>query len=216
MAVGAVLAVVVVAAGWVYDRGQRLGGFDRSASEQEIGQLRERVSLLEEENARLRSIANSGESNIQIERTTRDQLSRQVKTLEDENTRLKESLAVFENLARGGSPSETLSVSRLRIDPDGGDGRYRYRLLVSRQGQSGEQEFRGSLQFYVTVRRGNESAMIVLPQADDADKGRYAISFRNFRSLEGNFRILPDDVITRVEVRLMQGGAVKASQSITL
>lgn len=212
-----VLSLVFIAAGWVYDSGRRLGGFDRSASEEEIGMLRERIAELEEENARLRAIANSGESNLQIERTTRDQLSRQVKTLEDENTRLKENLAVFENLARGGSPSESVSISRLRIDPDGGSGRYRYRLLVSRQGQSAGQEFRGNLQLYLTVLRGgSESAMIILPLADDPDSARYAVTFRNFRSLEGHFRIAPEDVIKRVEVRLLQGGAVKASQSITL
>jgi hypothetical protein len=217
MALGAILALVLVLAGWVYDTGRRFGGFDRSASEEEIGMLRQKVTELEDETARLRSIANAGESNLQIEKTTRDQLSRQVKALEEENAKLKESLAVFENLAKGGSQGESISVSRLRVEPDGVRGHYRYRLLVSRQGEQAGQEFRGNLQIYLTVLQADgESAMIILPRPDDPDAAKFAVAFRSFRTLEGHFQIPSEARIKRVEVRLVQGNAVKASQSVTL
>jgi hypothetical protein len=217
MALGAILALVVVLASWVYDTGRRFGGFDRSASEEEISMLRQKVSEFEEETARLRAIANAADSNVQIEKTTRDQLSRQVKTLEEENTKLKENLAVFENLARGGSPDESISVSRLRVEPDSVRGHYRYRLLVSRQGEQAGQEFHGNLQIYLTVLQpGGESAMIILPRPDDPDAAKYAVTFRSFRTLEGRFQIAPEARIKRAEVRLVQGNAVKASQSVTL
>jgi len=217
IAVGAVLVVAVLLGGWVYDTGRRFGGFDRSASDEEIGTLRQKVSELEEETARLRSITNSGESNLQIEKTTRDQLSRQVKTLEEENTKLKENLAVFENLASGGSKGESINLSRLRVEPDKERGRYRYRLLVSRQGEQAGQEFHGNLQIYLTVlQAADESAMIILPRSDDPDAARFAVTFRSFRTLEGHFQISPEARIKRVEVRLVQGNAVKASETITL
>ena len=216
MAIIGIVAIAAVAAGWVYDSGRRFAGYDRSASETEIRTLREKVAQLEEESTRLRSIANASDSNLQIERTTRDQLSRQVKNLEEENTRLKENLAVFDNLAKGGSKGESINVSRLRVEPDGVAGHYRYRLLVSRQGEQAGEEFRGNLQFYLTVlQAGGDSAMIILPQPDDADAARFAISFRSFRTIEGRFQIAPETKIRRVEVRLVQGNAVKASQSIT-
>lgn len=217
IALGVVLVVAVVLGGWVYDTGRRFGGFDRSASDEEIGVLRQKVSALEEETARLRSITNASESNLQIEKTTRDQLGRQVKTLEEENAKLKESLAVFENLASGGSKGESINISRLRVEPDKERGRYRYRLLVSRQGEQANQEFHGSLQIYLTVlQAADESAMIILPRPDDPDPARFTVNFRSFRSLEGHFQIPPEARIKRVEVRLVQGNAVKASQSITL
>lgn len=215
-AVVGIVALALALAAWVYDSGRRFAGYDRSASDAEIRTLREKVAQFEDETARLRAIANASDSNLQIERTTRDQLSRQVKNLEEENTRLKENLAVFDNLAKGGSKGESLNVSRLRVEPDGVPGHYRYRLLLSRQGEQAGEEFRGSLQFYLTVlQAAGDSAMIILPRPDDPEAGRFAVNFRSFRTIEGRFQIAPEARIKRVEVRLVQGNAVKASQSIT-
>ena len=217
MAAGAAVAIVVVLASWAYDTGRRLGGFDRSASEEEIAALRQKVAGLEEEAARLRTVANAADSNLQIEKTTRDQLGRQVKTLEDENARLKENLAVFENLARGGAAGDSISLGRMRVEPDSTRGSYRYRLLVSRRGEHAGEEFRGSLQIYLTVLQDDGgSAMIILPRPEDPDAARFAVSFRSVRTLEGHFQIPPEARIKRVEIRLVQGNAVKASQSVTL
>ncbi|HZV55565.1 MAG TPA: DUF6776 family protein [Rhodocyclaceae bacterium] len=216
-AVVVVLALALALAGWMYDAGRRFAGFDRSESEGEIKALREKTELLEAEATRLRSIANSSDSNLRIERTTLDQLTSQVKTLEEENARLKEGLAVFENLASGGGKTEPVSISRLRVEPDSMAGRYRYRLLLSRRGAEANQEFRGALQLYVTIQQGNgDGAMIILPRPGDPEAGKFAVLFRNFRSLEGHFEIPPDARIRRVEVRLVQEGTVKATQSITL
>ena len=216
MALIGIVTLAFVLANWIYDSGRRFAGYDRSASDAEIGTLRAKVAQLETENAQLREVANAGDSNLQIERTTRDQLSRQVKTLEDETTHLKENLAVFDNLAKGGSKGESISIGRLRVEPDGVAGHYRYRLLVSRQGEQAGEEFRGNLQFYLTVQQANrDGAMIILPRPNDPDAARFAISFRSFRSIEGRFQIDPEARIKRVEVRLVEGNAVKASQSIT-
>jgi hypothetical protein len=42
------------------------------------------------------------------------------------------------------------------------------------------------------------------------------VSFRYFRRLEGTFKVAADARIQRVEVRLIQDGVVKASQSVAL
>lgn len=215
---GAALAIALALGGWIYDAGRRFAGFDRDASENEIATLRETVSRLEAETARLSVVANAGESNLQIEKTTRDQMARQVQMLEEENVRLKESLAVFENLASGGTKSEVINLSRLRVEPDSAAGRYRYRVLASRQGVRTNQDFRGELQVYVTVLQppAGEGAMMIFPKPEDPDPSRFAVAFRNFRSLEGNFDVPAEARIKRVEVRLVQDGIVKASQSISL
>ncbi len=217
IAVALVLACVLALAGLIYDTGRRFAGFDRSESESEIQTLRGKVEVLAAESARLRSIANSGDSSLQIERTAVDQLTRQARALEEENARLKENLAVFENLANGGTKAETVSLTRVRVDPDGVLGRYRFRVLASRQGPQASQEFRGNLQVYVTVlQAGGDSAMIIFPRADEPDAMRFSAVFRNFRSLEGYFQVPADTKVKRVEIRLVQDGAVKASQSVTL
>jgi cell division protein FtsB len=210
------LLVLIGAIGaWAYDAGRRSVGPDGGVGEEEVGRLRDQVATMEEEMKRLRAIADSSDSNLQIERTTRDQLSRQVKSLEEENTKLKENLAVFENLARGGAQSETLSLSRLRIERGGVGGRYRYRVLISRQGEHTTREFRGNLQFLVTLVQGGAESAIMIPTGKD-DAARFAVSFRNFRTFEGHFDVAPEATVKRVEVRLVQGGTVKASESVTL
>lgn len=213
--VGALLAAGV--AGWVYDTGRRYAGFDSSESETEIRALRSSLSAMTEEASRLRAIVDSAESKLQIERTSVEQLTRQVKAMEDENVRLKESLAVFENLANGGTRQESVTLSRLRVEPDSSSGRFRFRVLASRQGAQASQEFRGQLQVYVTLRHGaTDSAMMIFPRPEDPEAARFPAEFKNFRNLEGYFQVPPDSKVLRVEVRLVQGGSVRATQSITL
>lgn len=212
-----VLGGALAMAGWMYDAGRRIAGFDRSESQSEISALREKVTHLEAELARLRSAANASESHLQIDRATVQRLTEQVRILEGEKSELKENLAVFENLAAGGGNSAGLSLGRLRIEPDATPGHYRYRVLASMSGNAAKQEFKGTLQFQVTVQdAGGQSAIIVLPRPGDADAGSFSISFRAFRSLEGNFRVPADVTLKRVEARLMQNGAILASQSVSM
>jgi hypothetical protein len=165
----------------------------------------------------LRSAANASESHLQIDRATVQRLTDQVRILEAEKTELKENLAVFENLAAGGGNSAGLSLGRLRIEPDATPGQFRYRVLASMSGNAAKQEFKGSLQFQITVQESSGgSAIIVLPRPGDPDAVSFAVSFRAFRSLEGNFRVPAGVTIKRVEARLMQNGAILASQSLSM
>ena len=210
------LVVVAALVSWSYDIGRRFAGFDRSASETEIGNLHARIAELEGENARLGALAHSGENSVEIERTTREQMLRQIKTLEEDNIRLKENLAVYESLASGGNKRDTVSLSRFSVDPGGQPGHYRYRVLVSRQGAKTEPEFRGELQFRLAVQQPDgKSAMMVLPQEGERNRSAYTVEFRNFRSFEGSFQIDPALHLQRIEARLVQGDQIKATQSLT-
>jgi hypothetical protein len=211
-----VLGFALAFAGWMYDAGRRYAGFERDESDTEIRLLRDKTSQLAEDVARLQTMANTSESHLQIDRATVMRLTAQVKTLEEENTRLKENLAVFENLAAGGGKATGVSLGRLRVEPDAVPGKYRYRMLASQHGAEARQDFKGTLQFHVTVQASSgHSAIIVLPRPDDPDATSFAVSFRAFRSLEGSFRIPPDATIKRVEARLIQNGAVLASESVS-
>jgi hypothetical protein len=212
-----VLGCALALAGWIYDAGRRFAGFDRSESESEISFLRDKVGHLEKEMLRLRSIANATESHLQIDQATVQRLTAQVRMLEEERAQLKENLAVFENLAAGGGKATGVSLGRLRIEPEAVPGKYRYRVLASMHGAEAKQEFKGALQFQVTVQEpGGQSAIIVLPRPGDPDAGSFTVSFRAFRSLEGSFRVPADATIKRVEARLIHDGAILASQSVSL
>jgi len=215
------LSVVVLSgaslalAGWIYDAGQRFAGFQQGASEHEIAAMRERIARLESDLESARKVANSSESRLRIESTAQEQLSLQLGVLAEENTRLKEDLATFESLAGGQTGDAGLAISRLQILPVGG-GQYRYRLLLAQTGDKKDKEFKGMIQLIATVQRGKETAMIQFPAAGDPAASQYQVNFRYFRRLEGIFKVAAETQIQRVEVRLIQDGVVKASQSVAL
>jgi hypothetical protein len=218
LVVAVLLAIALALAGWVYDAGRRFAGFDRSETEQELHNLRERVATLQTDFDNQRNVADAGESSLQIERTAQQQLTLQVKRLEQENSRLKEDLAVFESLAQSeGNNRPGLSIHRLRVEQDGaGSGQYRYRMLIAVQGNRREREFNGSLQLVVSMQLDAKLAMITLPRPDEADASSYNISFKHFRRIEGVFRVPTGAVVKNVEARMMQGGSLVATQSVAL
>lgn len=209
-------AIALALAGWIYDAGRRIAGFDRSESSLEIGGLRERVVELEAEVLKLRAATDASEANLQIERTAQQQLTAQVKVLEAENNRLKEENAVFERLAQGGSKETQVTISRLRVFQDGAGGRYRYQFLVSRSGDQRGQEFRGSVQVVASLPDEVPGGMMVFPQPQDPDASRFAVVFKHFRRIDGMFAMPPGVRPTRVEIRLMQDGTVRATQTVTI
>jgi len=207
--------VSLALAAWIYDAGQRFAGFHQGDSEHEIAAMRERLAKLESELEGARKVGNSSESRWRIETTAQERLAEQIKALEEENVRLKADLATFESLAGGQVGNAGLAISRLQIVPGGG-GQYRYRLLLAQTGDKKDKEFNGMIQFIATVQQGKETVMIQIPAAGDHSASQYQVTFRYFRRLEGTFKLAAEDRVLRVEARLIQDGAVKASQSVVL
>lgn len=213
-----ILAATLALGNWIYDAGRRFAGFERNQTEQELDALHVSKGALERELVRLRSLADASESKLQIELTTQQQLSRQVKLLEEENARLKEDLSVFENIALAEGREGSVSISRLTVAPEAGgvSNTYHYRMLVVMQGKKKEVEFRGSFQIMVNLQQDGRSVMMLLPLAGDPNTPQYNINFKHFRRLDGAFRVPPGARVKSVEVRLLQAGALKASKSVTL
>lgn len=215
------LAVVILSgaslalAGWIYDAGQRFAGFYQGASEKEIAAMREHITQLEADLEDARKVANASESRLRIESTSQERLSLQIRSLEEENTRLKSDLATFESLAGAEAGNSGLVITRLQVLPAGA-GQYRYRLLLAQTFDKKDKEFNGMLQVVATVQRGKETVMMQFPAMGDPAVSQYQVKFRYFRRLEGTFMVAADAKVLRVEARLIQDGAVKATQSVAL
>lgn len=212
----AVLSISIALAGWIYDAGRKIAGFDRHETEQEIMVLRDRVEELQQESTKLRALVNAGESNVQIERTAQQQLIRQVKALEQENGRLKEDLAFFENLATAEGKDAGFTINRLLVEPNGTLGHYRYRLLAAVHGGKKDREFRGSIQLVINLQQEGKNAMMILPEPNDPARQRFYINFKHFQRVDGVFQVPAGARVTSVEARLIQDGATRASQTVTL
>lgn len=217
-AIGAALLLSVsVAAGlWMYELGREFAGHDTTDARAERAKLRERIAELEAELPRLRAIADTSDSRVQVERTALGQLGQQVKTLEQENARLKEELAFFENVLPGGREGR-LSIYRFRVEESGVPGEYRYRMLVMNGGGKEPRDFHGSVQLVVNVERGSGNAVISLPESRGPTEG-FKLDFKRVQRVEGLFRVEPSDKVKTVQVRVLENGSAqpRATESFNL
>src|SRR5215467_5120272 len=210
------LSLALALAAWMYDAGRRFAGFDRSELQNEFARLRESMSKLESEAARLRAIANASESRLKIEQTAQIQLAAQVKNLEDENNRLKEDLAFFENLVPSERRGEKVSIHRFKVERDVLPGEFRYRLLVLQGGK--EREFHGSLQLVVEMQQDGRDATMVFPDASDTGNSAFKLNFKYFRRVEGTFRVPAGAKVRTIQARILENGSgdARASQNVNL
>ena len=213
-----ILSVSLVLALWIYDAGRRIAGYDSNESAREIQSLRNYVMELDSELTKLRSQAGTGESSLQIERAAFRQLSGQVRLLEQENAALKQDLAFFEGLIPSSVLQDTpgLKIDHLRVEPGGAPREYRYRLLAVHNAGRQAKEMRGTLRLQLKLRQGGKDVILDLPSGNESNPQKFNFEIRHFLRLDGFFSIPPGAELKGVEVFLLQDGAIRARQSLTL
>jgi hypothetical protein len=212
-----VLSVSAALAAWIYDAGRRFAGFDRSEVQAEVADLRRDKAESHAELERLRAIANASESKISIERSTQATLAQQIRTLEQENARLREDLAIFENmLAAEPRGAQGLTIQRFKFEPDAVPGEFRYRLVLINGTRRERTETPCRLEFLVTVQRDGRSDIITFPEKSEQDASRFRFVLRQFQRVEGVLKLSPEARVSNVQVRVYEGAATqpKATQAI--
>lgn len=213
------LAFSVALAAWMYDAGRRFAGFDRGEIQDELTSLRTELDSTRGELTRLRAIANAADAKMSIERTAQLKLAQQIRLLEQDNARLREDLAIFENmLSAAGGGAHVLSIQRFKVEPDGLPGEYRFRMLLLSGNRRDHSDFQGRLELLVGVQQEGRSAIIIVPDRAAADAPAFKLAFRNFSRVEGTFRVDPKAKVGTVQVRIFETGAAqaRATQSVTL
>lgn len=223
LAIIAIVAITLACAAWVYDAGRKMAGQQTENPAEEIRSLRNHVMELDSELTKLRTLAGTGESSLQMERAALKQLANQVKSLEGENAALREDLAFFEGLMPGAEANVNeaeaeagLRIDHLRIEPTPLADEYRYRLLVINNAGRQTKSIRGNLELIVKVRLDGKDAMINVPSETGNEKQRFNFEIKHFHRLEGVFAVPHGASVLSVEARLLQDGVVRAKQSWTL
>lgn len=200
-----------------FGSGLRLGVGAGETSE--VVRLRERIDALEHELAQYRSNAQSAGSTLQIERTTREQIERQIKQLEAENARLKQDVSMFESLAEIEGAGTGAAITGLSVEAQETPGQYRYRMLIAVRGANKaerEREFSGQLQLVVRLRQQGKAAIMNLPLPGDPKKDQFRLKFKHFQRVDGGFEVPAGSQVTSVEVKLLEEGATKVAKVINL
>lgn len=199
-----VLAALALA-WWAYGSGLELAGFHRGEAQEELAKLREQVAKLGIENKHLSSQAAQYERQIQIEQSSNQETSRQLKNLSDENVRLQEDLAFFQNLTAMRGKEGELGVHRLRLERDKMPGEYHLRMLLVQSGQRAK-EFSGSYQLVATVLKNGQRTTYLFPQ-DASGNAQFQLSFKYYQRVEQSIQLPQDAQLESIQVRIFEQGA---------
>ena len=211
-----VMALALAAARGIYDAGRGWVGLDVDDMQAEVVSLRERLAVMDAELASMRQQADSAHSSLQIERTAQEQLAARIRSLESENARLREDALIFESLAGAGSSGieQGFKINRLVLEPDGEAGRYRYRMLIVRQGGKADVDTKGTYQIVASIDRAGQGATITFPPDSGAENSR--LTFRHFQRVDGVLAVPKEARLLSIEARFLQDGQIRARATASL
>ncbi|TAK90488.1 MAG: hypothetical protein EPO06_07660 [Burkholderiaceae bacterium] len=207
-----VIAVMVYVGGkWVYQSGLSFSG--HAALVKQVEQMEEQVQSLTSERDDLTAKVNAAESGLQMERSTQEQLSQQIRALTAENNRLKEELGFYQAMSSGRDEGEIV-VRSARISQEAGN-QWRYRVLLMQNGKA-SQDFTGQMQLVLTLMQEDKNVMMTLPEPNATNRKEYDVSVRRFQKLEGIFNLPQGAVLKAVQIRILERGNIRVQQNVEI
>ena len=213
-ALGAVvLGFCAALALWAFEFGRDIAGLEKGSKEEmlrlrsdlEVAQAE--LSTVKAERDQAQAVANTADTLVTTEKTSRERLVAQVRQLEADNHTLREDLGFFEKLIPVAGV-EGVSIRGLQVDLKGGT-KVKWQALVMQSGKN-VAEFRGRLELSFTGIANGKPWVASLPE------GAVAIKIRQYGRLEGEMDIPAQTVVKSVSATVMDGTVVKATQSISL
>lgn len=198
---------------WAFEFGKEIAGIDDNRIrelrqlEGEVADLRQELSAMKEERDQALALANTSTTLMTAEKAAQERLSTLNKQLEADNQRLRDDLGFFEKLIPTVG-TEALAIRGLQAEVD--DGRQvKWQVLVI-QPLKNAPEFTGRLEISFTGLQAGRPWSATLPQ------GPQPIKLRQYARAEGVFDLPAQTLLKGVSVKVMDGNAVKAVQSIKL
>lgn len=192
---------------WAYDSGLELAGFHRGQAAKELDDLREKLSGLQDENAKLSSQAASFERQAQMEHAANLEIANQINLLSDENIKLKENVAFFQNLPLAQGENEgDLSILSLKVERDSLPGEYFCRMILVQSVKQRGKAFQGNMQLIVNAVKDGRKVVLQFPSDSAQHDAAYQLNFKYYQVIDRAFKISPDTRIESVQVRVFERG----------
>ena len=199
----------------VYRYARGLGGPDNNAIVDELDSARALLQRATAERDRFAAEAVQSESQLRVERATREGIASQMKVLEDDNARLRADLAFFESLLPAPTAARGVVIRSFKLQPEADDSTLRYRLLVQQSGRP-DRDFVGAVVLKVSLQKDGRSTLVQLPDAAYPEAGPAALAFRHYQRLEGSFAVPEGAMVRSVQVIISSGGEVRAQQTFSM
>jgi len=191
---------------WAFEFGKGIAGLDAGARE-ELVRLRAEVAQLREENRAQHTAAQAAGSLLTAERAAREGVAAQVRQLEAENRGLRDDLGFFEKLLPAGQ-STGVAIRALHAELLAAT-QLRWQVLVAQSARRAP-EFSGRLELLLSGTRAGQPWSQALPAEG------LPLQLRQYRRLEGVLE-LPDQVVVKTATaRVLEGGQVRAVQTLAL
>lgn len=191
---------------WAFEFGKDIAGLDSGAKE-ELLRLRADVAKMREERDKAQSVFNTSASLITAEKAAQERLAAQIRALEAENRALRDDLGFFEKLIPA-SGAHGVAIRGLQAEVLQG-AQLKWQILVIQPTRNAP-EFRGKLEVSMGGTLDGKPWMMELPG------GAQALSFRQYRRVEGMVDLPPNAVVKNVSAKVVEGTATRAVQSIKL
>ena len=207
-----VLIALLVLLSWVmFDAGRQFTSFGKKGINHELDQLSDFSARLKRDNEKLRTQVTGLERQLQMDRTTREDIAKQIKMLVYENTHLKEDLVFFQNLVSGdGKAVENIFIYHFNLEQGQSPREYRYSLVLLHGGQH-TNEFKGKLAF--AVHLWQDGKKVVMPLPSEGSSGVFSINFKFYHRLERTFKAPPNAVVKGLQVQVFENGTKEAKST---
>jgi uncharacterized membrane-anchored protein YhcB (DUF1043 family) len=197
------LAMVVIGgAGWIYNYGLSMAGFERSTAAQTQVELEDEVRRLRTEGQELREALARAQRTLQMDQTAYQDLERSLKNSAQEIVKLREELNFYRNIISPADKKVGLRVQSLYIEPAGKANLYRYKLVLV-QALKHDRTIYGSANFEITGMQAGEEKVLKFPRPQDKPIN---VNFKYFQDIEGSFELPTNFRPRQVRVHVTTAG----------
>ena len=196
---------------WAFEFGREIAGLDGGARAElerariELVTLRAELSTAVMAREKAQTIADTAGTLVTTEKAATSGLMAHNRQLDSENRKLKDDLGFFEKLipSTGG---EGIAVRGLQAEVLNGS-QVKWQVVVMHS-QKNAPEFNGRLEVSFSGTSNGKPWVAALPG------GAQAFKFRQYGRTEGLFELPAQTIVKTVSVKVVEGNAVKASQSV--
>jgi hypothetical protein len=200
---------------WAFELGKDLTGVDGGAKD-ELQRLRTEVGELRDERNKAQSILNTSGSLLTAEKAAQDKLVTQIKQLESENRALRDDLGFFEKLIPAGT-NEGVAIRGLQAESINAGSQLKWQVLVI-QPTKNAPEFNGKMEITLSGLQGGAPSTGAggKPWSQVAGGGAQALRFKQYSRVENVIDIPPQTVVKQISVKVTEGSATRAVQTLKI
>ncbi len=196
----AAVALLVLAAGLLFEYGRYRGGYDVRAEAAARDALAERIVELTAERDALKRRLAGIEQASRVDRQAYESIKQQLADEQAEIQELRQQVGFYRSIVNDGDLHRGLYIQNLQVQPDG-DGGYRYRLILTRY-MDRKRRAQGRIVLVVDGRRDGRPSRIEVKGAAKQNRFR----FRYFQEVAGQLSLPAGFAPERIVVRAIPTG----------